>query len=210
MIGERRRFTAPGSDWGPAHLSLDAIVAFVDDELATGARGRATEHLAHCPECTREVIAQGQARAELRAADGPTLPSSLLSSLRAIPSDAELPPAPPGLAVNADGVLVSMSRPQPPGIPPMSAPTTTPSRRRGLLGAGAAMSGLALGALTFAGPLGPPTGPGEPAHLGRSPVGGAAPVLDARLQFTGHSGPTPTTTPVPAPAGEPAPGDSWR
>ena len=46
---------------------------------------------------------QGQARKALRTAGGPCLPSSLLSTLRAIPQDTELPAAPPGLAMTADG-----------------------------------------------------------------------------------------------------------
>ena len=71
-----RRFSAP--DWGQDHLSLDAVVAFVDDELSAGAHLRAEAHLDCCRECRAEVVAQRQARTALRAADGPCLPSSLL------------------------------------------------------------------------------------------------------------------------------------
>ncbi len=100
----------PFGGWGDAHLALDAIVAYVDDELSTTARGRATEHLARCRDCVREVSAQLQARSELRSAVAPTLPVSLLDSLRAIPGTAELPPPPPGLAMGPNGELVSLLR----------------------------------------------------------------------------------------------------
>jgi anti-sigma factor RsiW len=99
-----RRFAAP--DWGPDHLSLDAIVAYVDDELTAGPHARAQAHLAACAECHAEVVAQRQTRAALRAADCPRLPSSLLHSLRCIPVEAELPPPPAGLGVTADGQFV--------------------------------------------------------------------------------------------------------
>ena len=81
MTGSRR-FSLSSPDWGQAHLTLDAIVAYVDDELSPGAHARAQAHLDGCGECRAEVGAQRQARAALRAAGGPCLPSSLLRSLR--------------------------------------------------------------------------------------------------------------------------------
>ena len=101
-----RRFSLSSPDWGQAHLSLDAIVAYVDDELSPGAHARAQAHLDGCGECRAEVGAQRQARAALRGAGGPCLPSSLLRSLRSIPVETELPPMPPGLGVTADGQFV--------------------------------------------------------------------------------------------------------
>jgi RNA polymerase sigma-70 factor (ECF subfamily) len=59
MTGERR-FSLSSPDWGQAHLSLDAIVAYVDDELSPGAQTRAQEHLDSCGECRAEVGAQRQ------------------------------------------------------------------------------------------------------------------------------------------------------
>ena len=120
---------------------------------------------AGCGECAAQVVAHGQARAALRSARCPSLPSSLISSLRSIPQDADLPPAPNGLAMTRDGQFVAMldsapprsnpARPAPPSTPAAAPPAglaepLAPSRsRRGRLGAGAAMSGLALGALAI-------------------------------------------------------------
>jgi anti-sigma factor RsiW len=156
-----RRFSPP--DWGQDHLSLDAIVAYVDDELSAGAHARAEAHLDRCRECAVEVVAQRQARTALRAAGGPCLPSSLLRSLRSIPVEAELPPPPPGLAVTADGQFVLLRDvPRADGpdayscdLPPGAQPDAAPRRfsRRARVGV---ISGLALGALavgTLAAPM---------------------------------------------------------
>ena len=170
--------TAP--DWGQDHLSLDAIVAYVDDELAEGPHLRATRHLSQCRECAAQVVAQGQARAALRTATVPSLPSSLLSSLRSIPQDTDIPGPPGDLAVTSDGQLVSVLRPdrvspvaeapRPPGRadlrhePPAgtdgahhdfhddSHDGRRPSRRR-RVSTGVAVSGLALGAIALAAPV---------------------------------------------------------
>jgi hypothetical protein len=109
----RWRISVTAPDWGEDHLTLDAIVAFVDDELGSGPRERATRHAARCRECAAQVVAQTQARVALRTAAGPRLPSSLLSSLRSIPQHAELPSAPAGLAMSADGQIVTRTRPEP-------------------------------------------------------------------------------------------------
>ncbi|MEK6438078.1 hypothetical protein [Pseudonocardia sp. T1-2H] len=111
MTEARRRFVR-GPGWGTDHLSSDAVVAFVDGELAAGAHERAAAHVRECLECTAEVRVQRQVRTRLRGADVPTVPSSLLAALQSIPQDAELPPSPPGLAMTADGTLVSVLRPE--------------------------------------------------------------------------------------------------
>lgn len=108
----RWRISVTAPDWGQDHLSLEAVVAYVDGELAPGPHARATQHLGQCPECASQVSVQGQARKALRGAGGPCMPSTLLSSLRSIPQDTDLPSAPPGLAMTADGQLVSMMRPE--------------------------------------------------------------------------------------------------
>ncbi|WP_219412896.1 anti-sigma factor family protein [Pseudonocardia nigra] len=214
MRDGRWRISVTVPDWGHDHLSSDAVVAYVDGELAPGPHTRATEHLAQCPECAAQVVAQGQARAALRTADCPSLPSSLLSSLRAIPQDTDLPGPPAGLSMTADGELVTVLRPErddarrgrrdvqlteqaPVGTPLAEAPPAgldgpvphhgrRPPAHRGLrLGTGVAVSGLALGALAF----GLPSASGGPSPVptaaDRGVLGGApAGVVDARLRVT--------------------------
>ena len=152
MTGARRRFTVTVPDWGQDHLSTEAVVAYVDDELAAGPHERATRHLTSCGECAAQVSAQQRARSALRTAGDPCLPSSLLSALRSIPQDAELPPPPAGLSVTADGQLVDVLRPEPvrARIPEQAPAREQPSSRRMLIGATAAVSGIALGALALA------------------------------------------------------------
>jgi anti-sigma factor RsiW len=185
-------------DWGQAHLSSDAIVAYVDEELAPGPHLRATQHLAQCPECAAQVVAQGQARAALRTADCPSLPSSLLSSLRSIPQDTDLPAPPAGLAVTPEGQFVSVLRPEHPAAPRTDVDTTArrhDRHRRLRLGAGVAVSGLAVGAIAFAVPtvVSGAAAPAPPGEFEQPVLGGtpASPV-DARLQLA----PTPTTAPT--------------
>jgi hypothetical protein len=107
-----RRFSVTLPDWGQDHLSSEAIAAFVDNELADGPHSRATRHLAVCPECAAQIVAQDQTSSALRSAECPALPSSLMNSLRSIPQEADLPGPPAGLAVSADGQLVSVLRPE--------------------------------------------------------------------------------------------------
>lgn len=203
-----RRFSLSSPDWGQDHLSLDAIVAFVDDELTAGAHLRAEAHLNCCRECRNEVVAQRQARTALRGAGGPCLPSSLLRSLRSIPVEAELPPPPPGLGITADGQFVLL-RDVPPVAPPACEhPQAAPHRfsRRARFGA---LSGLAVGALAV-GALAAPAPP-VPAGLG---VGGV--VLDVPVQARLSAVPpapvvvpavipatVPSTVPGGAPSGSP-------
>lgn len=155
MSSEGRRFSVTLPDWGQDHLSPEAVVAFIDDELDDGPFLRATRHLDSCNECATQVAAQGQARAALRSAECPSLPSSLMSSLFSIPQDTELPAAPAGLAVTADGQFVSVLRPErarPEPLPPAGLTSDVgrrPTSRRMRFGAGAAMSGLALGAMAL-------------------------------------------------------------
>jgi hypothetical protein len=194
-----RRFSVQVPDWGQDHLSPEAVVAFVDGELGERPYDRATRHLAECGECAAQVVAQGQARAALRSARCPSLPSSLITSLRSIPQDTDLPPAPNGLAMGRDGQFVALldsapatrsnpSRPAPPAAqaasalaaaPPAGlAEPLAPSRsRRGRLTTGAAMSGLALGALA----IGAAIIAGDAAS---SPVSGPV-TVDAHLESPG-------------------------
>ena len=218
MSSGRWRISVTAPDWGHDHLSSDAIVAYVDEELAAGPHLRATRHLSQCPECAAQVIAQGQARAALRTAGCPSLPSSLLSSLRSIPQDTDLPAPPAGLAVTPDGQFVSVLRPER-TAPQRTAPdrtdldTQSPQdrpHRRMRLGAGVAVSGLAVGAIAFAvraavsGTAAPAPAPAE--MLDRPILGGAATPVDARMQLAPAQAPTSTpatpSSPVPAPGAD--------
>jgi anti-sigma factor RsiW len=216
---ELRGQPSAGPAWG-GHIALDAIVAYVDEELSSGAHRRALEHLARCPECAAEVIAQTQARLALRGSTAPSLPSSLLSSLRAIPQEAELPAPPAGLGVGPSGELVSILRE--PAVQGRRRPD-----RRVRLGAGAVVTGLALGGLMVAGNTAAPTAATTATFSGTSSIGGVSsvngavpvtglgpvkptnaervPVWDARTQYSGGTlvravpRPAPSSAPLPAP-----------
>ncbi|MBA2471624.1 MAG: hypothetical protein DLM61_04605 [Pseudonocardiales bacterium] len=93
------------------HLAVDAVVAFVDGELGPVARDRAAAHLTTCQSCAAEVAAQHQARSVVRSAQCPPVPADLLAALREIPQTADLPHAPAGLAVTAEGTIVEFADP---------------------------------------------------------------------------------------------------
>ena len=170
------RFTDAG------HLALDAVVAFVDEELPPGPAQRAAAHVDRCLTCAAEVAAQRQARRRVRAAECPAVPSSLLSALRSIPDVAPLPGPPAGLSVAPDGSLVV------PVDPPTGEdgdPATRPRRGRRRFGLPVALSsGVVAGAaalVALGGPAlvsGTPTG--APAGVAVRPVPTAAADLAAR------------------------------
>ncbi|WP_433801902.1 zf-HC2 domain-containing protein [Actinomycetospora sp. CA-084318] len=212
MIGR-----APGTPWSrwsdSGHLTLDAMVAFVDGELGEAAAGRAAAHVDHCLTCAGEVAAQRQARRRLRAADCPGAPSSLLTSLRNIPDHAELPEVPAGLGVDAEGRFVV------PAEDPPDRPRRTgrrggggPRSRRRVLPAVVA-SGLVAGAAAVVGPvLSAGAVPVAPLP-GRVPSAGASltaappavgergnPVAGAVVQDAVARAATPTSTTPPAPS----------
>lgn len=68
------------------HLSIEAVAAFVDNELGAVAFMRATRHLTLCVTCRAEVEAQAAARAALRQSDDVAIPTGLLGSLQQIPT----------------------------------------------------------------------------------------------------------------------------
>lgn len=188
MTSDGRRFSVTLPDWGQDHLSPEAIVAFVDDELADGPYSRATRHLDTCSECAMQVAAQAQARAALRSAEAPRLPSWLFNSLCSIPRDAALPEAPAGLAVTEQGEFVALLRSEP--APAATRPV--PSRRM-RFGAGAAMSGLAIGAIALggsavAGDAPDPTAASPRGVFDGSVLRGAA--ADAQLRIAPGTAPT--------------------
>ena len=182
MSAGGRLFSVQVPDWGQDHLTVEAVAAYVDGELAERPYDRATRHLSTCRECAAQVVAQGQARSALRSARCPSLPSSLMSTLRAIPQDTELPGPPNGLAMGPNGELVAQLRPEPmrpaEPAPPAGLASAPPKARRSRFGAGAAISGLALGALA----IGAVIIAGDTPSSSGSPV---PPSIDAHLQLPG-------------------------
>jgi hypothetical protein len=167
--GWTRRFTEAG------HLALDAVVAFVDDELPPGPAHRAAAHVDRCLTCAGEVAAQRQARRRVRTAECPAVPSALLSALRSIPDAASLPAAPAGLSVAPDGSLV-VPVDAPDAAPGGGAPARSRWGRRRAFGLPVAVgSGVVVGAaalVAFAGPavVAEGTGSGLPAGAAVRPT----------------------------------------
>jgi len=132
------------------HLNLDAIVAYADGEMPMVAFQRAANHVSRCPQCESEVNQQVLARSWLRAAGTPSMPTSLLDTLRSIP------------------VVVPTSGSGTPG--PVDHPVSDDDRahhrawRFRFLGAGAIVAGLAVGSLAVAAQPGPTFGPAN-GHL---------------------------------------------
>jgi hypothetical protein len=155
--GWSERFTESG------HLALDAVVAFVDEELPPGPAHRAAAHVDRCLTCAAEVAAQRQARRRVRAAGDPCVPSSLFSTLCSIPDAAPLPGAPAGLAVAVDGTLVVPAQAGRTADTPDTADVTDTTKngrsrwgRRRTLGLPVAVSsGVVVGAAALAAFAGP-------------------------------------------------------
>ncbi|HEV7652273.1 MAG TPA: zf-HC2 domain-containing protein [Actinophytocola sp.] len=154
--------------WGLSeqHLLPDAIVAFVDGELSPTAHDRVAAHMARCPHCLADVVAQRQAASAVQRADMPVVPAALLATLRAIPQQIDMPSTPDGLAVTEDGQLVAVQKPDRMGATAApfgsSAPLGSSAKlgeggavlgrrpgRRAAQGAGVVVSGLVLGALAL-------------------------------------------------------------
>jgi anti-sigma factor RsiW len=151
--------------WGLSeqHLLPDVVVAFVDGELSPTAHDRAAAHMARCPHCLADIVAQRQAASAVQSADAPAVPAGLLATLRAIPQQVEVPATPDGLAMTDDGQLVVVQRPEQQHTPfGSSAPLGSSAKlgegravlgrrssRRTAQGAGVVVSGLVLGALVF-------------------------------------------------------------
>ena len=174
------------------HLGLDAIVAYVDGELALTAFQRAAAHVMQCAVCAAEVADQTVAQQALRRADMPQMPSSLFRSLTAIPLAAPVPRPVAGLSV--DPITGRVSRLGAPTGGPMPAPVRGPMpvdsvvdggrSRRFRMGAGALVAGLAMGAVVAAATADrpaqrSPTLVPAAVHIGTSPVVGRS-VLGVR------------------------------
>lgn len=74
------------------HLSPEAVAAFVDGELTSGAEHRVRVHIVHCPECRNEVHTQRAASEIVRDSNVEECvraPRSLIERLAQIASDPE-------------------------------------------------------------------------------------------------------------------------
>lgn len=184
--------------WGLSeqHLLPDAVVAFVDGELSATAHDRAAAHMARCPHCLADIVAQRQAASAVQAADTPVVPAGLLAALRAIPQQVEMPATPDGLAMTDDGQLVIVQKPdQMPAPFGSSAPLGSSAKlgeggavlgrrpsRRTAQGAGVVVSGLVLGALALVS-----TNSGEEEPRPATPRPGYPAVADAnQIQQAGY------------------------
>lgn len=167
------------------HLGLDAIVAYVDGELALTAFQRAAAHVMHCTVCATEVADQSVAQQALRHALPPQMPTSLFLSLNAIPlaPPASRPVA--GFAVDpVTGRVTREVSAEPCSSPHTSGPAVPAAAavdagraRRFRMGAGALVAGLAMGAVVVAATADPPVQPGptlgpDTVLTGTLPVGG--------------------------------------
>ncbi|MGO3326674.1 zf-HC2 domain-containing protein [Gordonia sp. (in: high G+C Gram-positive bacteria)] len=68
------------------HLAVEAVVAYVDNELSPMATSRADSHLSLCAKCSEEVVSQVRARSLLRGGAPMSAPPSLLGELSKIPT----------------------------------------------------------------------------------------------------------------------------
>jgi anti-sigma factor RsiW len=181
--------------WGLSeqHLLPDAVVAFVDGELSPTAHDRASSHMARCRYCAADISAQRQAASAVQSANAFSAPAGLLASLRAIPDQIEMPAAPDGLAMSADGQLVAVQRPDRVAALGGTAPLGSSAKlgegdavlgrrpgRRAAQGAGVVVSGLVLGALALVNTSG---GSDEPP---RAPVGADRPAVGG-VQQAGYA-----------------------
>jgi hypothetical protein len=73
-----------------SHLSDEAVAAFADGALTTGAQARAAKHIAGCLECSAAIRIQRETTAALRSAMAPVMSSQLLDRLRSVPMSAPL------------------------------------------------------------------------------------------------------------------------
>jgi len=123
------------------HLNLDAIVAYADGEMTMGAFQRAAAHVSRCPQCESEVSQQVLARSWLRAAGTPSMPTSLLDTLKSIPVV---------VPCERSGAGNSVSSQSGSGAEGESRTGHHRNWRFRFLGAGAVVAGLAVGSLAVA------------------------------------------------------------
>lgn len=145
------------------HLSLDAVVAYADGELSLVAYQRVAAHLSRCPACAADVAEQTAASQYLRQACIPRMPGALFDALRSIPT--ALPADGTGTAASLMPEHLGRSTHRPGAG---SQTEEFPSSGFGRLfrfGAGALVTGIAVGAVVLGGagdPAGIPAGPRTP------------------------------------------------
>ncbi len=108
------------------HLALEAVVAYVDGELSSGAETRARAHVGSCAQCSFDVAAQREAKAALVAAGGPDLPGSLLGRLQRIPFTTDLDTPGMTLAMHGERLHWSRSETAFPGASPLPGASPSP------------------------------------------------------------------------------------
>lgn len=146
------------------HLSLDAVVAYADGELSLVAYQRVAAHLSRCPACAADVAEQTAASQYLRQACIPRMPGALFDALRSIPT--ALPAEGTGTAAPLMPEHLGRSTHHRPGAG--SQTEEFPSSGFGRLfrfGAGALVTGIAVGAVVLGGagdPVSTPAGPRTP------------------------------------------------
>lgn len=126
------------------HLSIEALAAYVDGELAAGPRLRAAEHVAQCLECGVAVGIQQQSKESLSQSSGTfSVPASLMARLGGIPFEAPLD------NVTASSVggqpVFQFAVNAPAGDQPASGPTPTLTPRRSRFTRGAALVAVGVG-----------------------------------------------------------------
>lgn len=165
------------------HLAEDALAAYVDGMLSSGADDRASRHLRACPECREAVDAEREAKALLGAIPDPELPAGLLARLLDVPMTADLGATDRVLAIDGGKLgwttdtarvverrATATARPRPPARP--VGPTRPAGRsmrsRRTRRGLAVSLAGLAFGVIASAATT---TGPGAaaPARQGGPP-----------------------------------------
>jgi anti-sigma factor RsiW len=149
------------------HLTLDAIVAFADGEMAMIPYQRAAAHVMRCPLCAADVAEQTAASQYLRQASLPRMPGSLFDTLRSIPVSLPQAGPVPGVVMDAEaGRTIRTHDHSPAG-----------RGRRFRLGAGALMAGLAVGAVVAAAAGDQPIVQNRPTQPGAGVVSRPAAVL---------------------------------
>lgn len=126
------------------HLSIEALAAYVDGELAAGPRLRAAEHVAQCLECGVAVGIQQQSKESLSQSSGTfAVPASLMARLGGIPFEAPLENATASLPSGQQSFQFPVNAPS--GDQPVSGPTPTLTPRRSRFSRGAALVAVGVG-----------------------------------------------------------------